>query len=281
MKRIQCLACEYESCLKPRSKCSGAVACFEFITKFLNGTTVVKKGCIDDELYVKLQCHFVQNPEDNNLKLSTKCCFSDFCNDDPIVPDDEPFKVNINELKFIVIVLVAVLLVAALFLYFAWKKRRPSKVKCPSIQEDLKEDLKSCDFSSNFDSSETSGSGRYGQPLLTTRTVSRVIDRDVPVYKGRTNEVYRGTWLGSPVAIKAFNSRDEHIFQRELEVYRAINKHENILEFIAADCISVDACTQQWLITNYYPLGSMYDLLITFKNYKRQFFAIFRGIFNG
>ncbi|KAK6037560.1 hypothetical protein COOONC_24935 [Cooperia oncophora] len=37
--------------------------------------------------------------------------------------------------------------------------------------------------------------------------------------------------------------------------------HENILQFVAADIFSMDSFTQMILVTDYHPLGSLYDYL--------------------
>ena len=64
------------------------------------------------------------------------------------------------------------------------------------------------------------------------------------------------------MAVKIFSSRDESSWARESEIYNTVLlRHENILGFYAADMTSRNSCTQLWLITHYYPNGSLYDYL--------------------
>lgn len=109
--------------------------------------------------------------------------------------------------------------------------------------------------------SMTSGSGS-GLPLLVQRTIAKQVTLVECIGKGRYGEVWRGIWYGENVAIKIFFSRDEQSWKRETEIYSTILlRHNNILEYIGSDMTSRNSCTQLWLITHYYPLGSLYDHL--------------------
>lgn len=107
----------------------------------------------------------------------------------------------------------------------------------------------------------TSGSGS-GLPFLMQRTMSKEISLQECLHKGKYNEVWRGVWREESVAIKIFYSRCEEFWIREKEIY-SINmlRHENILGYLGSDFTSKNSCTQLWLITNFYPLGSLYDYL--------------------
>lgn len=82
------------------------------------------------------------------------------------------------------------------------------------------------------------------------------------MYSRRYGEVWRAIWHGENVAVKIFFSRDEESWKRETEIYSTVLlRHENILGYIGSDMTSRNSCTQLWLITHYYQLGSLYDHL--------------------
>ncbi|KAF8560819.1 hypothetical protein P879_09886, partial [Paragonimus westermani] len=106
-----------------------------------------------------------------------------------------------------------------------------------------------------------SGSGS-GVALLVQRTVARQIQLEERIGEGRYGEVWRGVWQCDQVAAKIFSSRDERSWFRETEIYQTVMlRHANILGFIAADNKDNGISTELWLITEYHPLGSLYDFL--------------------
>lgn len=109
--------------------------------------------------------------------------------------------------------------------------------------------------------SMTSGSGG-GLPLLIQRTLSKQVTLLDNIGKGRYGGVWRGNWQGEQVAVKIFSSRDEESWTRETEIYSTtLLRHENILGYIGSDMTSHNSSTQLWVLTHYYPLGSLYDHL--------------------
>lgn len=109
--------------------------------------------------------------------------------------------------------------------------------------------------------SMTSGSGG-GLPLLIQRTLSKQVTLMNCIGKGRYGGVWRGIWNGEQVAVKIFSSRDEESWKRETEIYSTILlPHKNILGYIGSDMTSQNSSTQLWVLTDYYPLGSLYDYL--------------------
>lgn len=107
----------------------------------------------------------------------------------------------------------------------------------------------------------STGSGS-GMPILAQRTISRQIELRECIGRGRFGEVFVGEWRGEAVAVKIFLSRDESSWQRETEVYRTnMLRHSNLLRWIASDNKDTGTCTQLWLITEYWPLGSVCDYL--------------------
>ncbi|CAH8582893.1 unnamed protein product [Schistosoma rodhaini] len=106
-----------------------------------------------------------------------------------------------------------------------------------------------------------SGSGS-GKPLLVQRTVARQVQLEERIGEGRYGVVWRGVWQGDLVAAKIFSSRDERSWFRETDIYQTVMlRHANILGFIAADNKDTGLSTQLWLITDYHPLGSLYEFL--------------------
>ena len=62
--------------------------------------------------------------------------------------------------------------------------------------------------------------------------------------------------------MKCFTTRDEASFQRETKIYSTILlRHDHILVYLGNDCISKNSNTQNWIVTQYHPLGSLYDFL--------------------
>lgn len=107
----------------------------------------------------------------------------------------------------------------------------------------------------------TSGSGS-GLPLLIQRTLTKQVTLIREIGKGRYGKVYLGSWHGDQVAVKIFYSRDEESWKRETEIYSTILlRHENILGYIGSDMTSHNSSTQLWVLTDFYPLGSLYDHL--------------------
>ncbi|OON22688.1 kinase domain protein, partial [Opisthorchis viverrini] len=106
-----------------------------------------------------------------------------------------------------------------------------------------------------------SGSGS-GVALLVQRTVARQIQLEERIGEGRYGEVWRGVWQCDQVAAKIFSSREECSWFRETEIYQTVMlRHANILGFIAADNKDNGLSTELWLITEYHPLGSLFDFL--------------------
>lgn len=133
----------------------------------------------------------------------------------------------------------------------------------------------------DFDQSVTSGSGS-GLPLLIQRTLARQVTLSECIGRGRYGEVWRAVWHGENVAVKIFFSRDEESWKRETEIYSTVLlRHENILGYIGSDMTSRNSCTQLWLITHYYPLGSLYDHLNRTTLSHHQMISICLSIASG
>lgn len=108
---------------------------------------------------------------------------------------------------------------------------------------------------------QSSGSGS-GLPILVQRTISRQIQMNRSIGKGRYGEVWLAKWRGENVAVKVFFTTEEQSWFRETEIYQTVlMRHENILGFIAADIKGNGSWTQMLLITDYHEFGSLYDYL--------------------
>ena len=113
----------------------------------------------------------------------------------------------------------------------------------------------------NFGFSSGSGSGS-GMPFLQQKTISREIEKIEKIGKGRYGEVWMAKYQGEFVAVKVFPTHEEESFKRELDFYSNLQlRHENILGLIGADITSVDSRTENWLVTEYHSMGSLYDHL--------------------
>lgn len=107
----------------------------------------------------------------------------------------------------------------------------------------------------------SSGSGA-GQPYLTQRSIAHDIKLIDIIGRGYFGVVWRGEYKGEPVAVKIFSALAEPSWKREAEIYQTpMLRHRNILGFIATDKKDDVSTTGYWLVTDYYPMGSLYDFL--------------------
>lgn len=136
------------------------------------------------------------------------------------------------------------------------------------------------DFAESTGAISSSGSGL---PILVQRTISRQIELEQIIGKGRFGEVWKAKWRGDDIAVKIFPSRDEASWTREVEIYQTVMlRHDNILGFIAADNKDSGSWTQLWLITDYHENGSLFDYLsnntIDTKGLLKMAYSIANGL---
>ena len=128
----------------------------------------------------------------------------------------------------------------------------------------------------------TTGSG---PDELIQRTIARDVRIDYsrePLGQGRFGIVFLGEWKNDKVAIKMFFSMNEPSWSRETEIYQTcMLRHENILGFIAADIKTIQDSVNLILITEYHPLGSLYDYLQAKTLDERILFKFLYSISNG
>ena len=107
----------------------------------------------------------------------------------------------------------------------------------------------------------TSGSGS-GMPRMVDRTIAKQIELQEVIGSGRYGQVYLGDYRDEHVAVKIFSTVDEESWNREKDIYSIVLiRNDYILGYIAADMISNNGVTELWLVTQYHPLGSLYDFL--------------------
>ena len=155
----------------------------------------------------------------------------------------------------VVVLIVAVIAGLAVFLWLR-SKRRIVKLPLP---------IDSWDNSDMMDDSigetMTSGSGS-GMPRMVDRTIAKEIELQEVIGSGRYGQVYLGDYRDEHVAVKIFSTVDEESWNREKDIYSIVLiRNDYILGYIAADMISNNGVTELWLVTQYHPLGSLYDFL--------------------
>ena len=155
-------------------------------------------------------------------------------------------------------IVVLVTAIVAGLVVFKWlrSKRRMLKLPIPSDSRD------SSDITDDsMAETMTSGSGS-GVPRMVERTIAKQIELQEVIGSGRYGQVYLGDYRDEHVAVKIFSTVDEESWKREKDIYSIVLiRHDNILGYIAADMISNNGVTELWLITQYHPLGSLYDFL--------------------
>ncbi|CAG9858926.1 unnamed protein product [Phyllotreta striolata] len=237
----------------PGGKCFAAIS-YEIEE---TGEEIVTKtyGCIDDEQMAQLQCKGALVPHLN--KKNIQCCDDgDFCNRNPY--QFEPTITSENKLPIIIITSCCVLTILTflLFLFALYLKFRKRNLV------DVINKIEECN--SKKSQSHGGSSGESGSNYLTMvqRTISKQIDMEKVIGKGRYGEVRLGKWRGEKVAVKIFHSTQEKSWMRETEVYKTVlMRHENILGFVAADIKGSGSWTQLLLVTDYHSNGSLFDYL--------------------
>lgn len=121
--------------------------------------------------------------------------------------------------------------------------------------------LNSCGLPTLNENSVTSGSGS-GVPHLVEKTFAKEIELLKCIGRGRFSEVWLGTRLCEKVVVKITFSSDDQFWRKEQEIFnKIILKHANIVRYLGSDIISKNSSTQLWLVTDYYPMGNLFDYL--------------------
>ncbi|XP_037909941.1 activin receptor type-1 isoform X1 [Hermetia illucens] len=290
-RRYKCYSCEPPDCRNTTisaTLCQNAIQCWKSRVRDIYGEEMVSRGCTTSYDQLPLFCNSQNTNNSGPRKRHTSgqynivCCSGDYCNDGSF-PELPPLNdvtkmetLNGYVLKFTLSVgasILAMLLIGTLIL-FIYRRSRSHKKRLLEMRS--KRDLETYYASDDLlratsagdstlreylEHSVTSGSGS-GLPLLIQRTLAKQVTLVDCIGRGRYGEVWRGVWYGENVAVKIFFSREEESWKRETEIYNTILlRHENILGYIGSDMTSRNSCTQLWLLTNYYPNGSLYDHL--------------------
>ncbi|KAI6214169.1 Receptor protein serine/threonine kinase [Aphelenchoides besseyi] len=218
---------------------------------------------------------------------SIACCYEgNYCNMNitppayvNVVEEDEYVESNElhNRRTFLLVSIFAGCLVGGVFTLLAWLlvRRFIVKGKLPKMIDKLHqnnpaavqtsllgpvESEKSCGSEMTWESGSGSDSGLV---TLNQRTIALNLTLMEMVARGRYGEVRRALYRGTVVAVKMFYTTEEESWKNERDIYQTeMLNHENILQFVAADISSTaDALTQMLLVTDYHPLGSLYDYL--------------------
>ena len=161
-----------------------------------------------------------------------------------------------------VVVVVLVFGVIIGLIIFKWIERNKHRsTQLIQINGDPSHQTARDSISPDINGTMTSGSGS-GVPRMVQVTIARQIVLKELIGTGRYGQVYVGDYRDDLVAVKIFSTVDEESFNREKEIYNIVSiRHDNILGYIASDMISNNGVTELWLITQYHPLGSLYDFL--------------------
>ena len=177
--------------------------------------------------------------------------------------EDNKSKDNQHHIIIAICVVVVVLVAAVIagLAVFQWlrSKRRMLKLPLPNDSWDSSNMHDITDDS--MAETMTSGSGS-GMPRMVDRTIAKQIELQEVIGSGRYGQVYLGDYRDEHVAVKIFSTVDEESWNREKDIYSIVLiRNDYILGYIAADMISNNGVTELWLITQYHPLGSLYDFL--------------------
>ena len=263
-----------------------AITCWKSRVRDTTGIERVSRGCSTSYEHLPLICN--QNMKDfsgprkrhTSGQYNIECCTGDYCNNGtfpilpPIIPQVQAERDNYT-LKLCLAIFGPVFilgLIAIIIILFMRNNHKKRLMKARSkqdadtyyVNDDSLRATHACGDSTlreYFEHSVTSGSGS-GLPLLIQRTLAKQVSLAECIGRGRYGEVWRAIWHGENVAVKIFFSRDEESWKRETEIYSTVLlRHDNILGYIGSDMTSRNSCTQLWLITHYYPLGSLFDHL--------------------
>ncbi|XP_054090597.1 activin receptor type-1 isoform X1 [Zeugodacus cucurbitae] len=284
--RYKCYSCEppCKNATQHAHLCQNAIQCWKSRTRNAFGEEKASRGCITSPDQLPLICN--QNTlgprKRAAMHVNIVCCSKDYCNDGdfpelPPIVNDEVTRLSAdlsNTFKMTLAILGPVFvigLLAAVVYYFMTRHHRKS-IMASRIKNDpdvylVNDELLRATSAGDSTLREylqhpmTSGSGS-GLPLLVQRTLAKQVTLVECIGRGKYGEVWRGQWHGENIAVKIFLTRDEKSWKRETEIYSTILlRHENILGYIGSDMTSRNFCTQLWLLTHYYPNGSLFDHL--------------------
>nr|AAL06642.1 serine-threonine protein kinase [Ancylostoma caninum] len=256
-------------------------ACFHFMKEVYNSElrrmeTVHQYGCATLEKGSSashLTCNSFRSP--HRTPKSIACCYEgNYCNLNITPPpyrqlpkeaeyyDDEWLESKLHPMFHVVVpFVIALFAIAIAATWCILKKRRSDFKKWLPLAKKKQELLPTPELDPMMYDDSGSGSGS-GNATMVQRTVANDLIIEKIIGKGRYGEVRIARFRGSLVAVKTFYTTEEDSWKNEREIYETqMLNHENILQFVAADIFSMDSLTQMILVTDYHPLGSLYDYL--------------------
>lgn len=311
-QRYKCYSCEPPDCAVTTVHahlCQNAIQCWKSRIRDQYGHESVSRGCTTTHEQLPLYCNpSLMNSSGPKKRHATgtyniECCTGDYCNNGsfpalpPVEHGNEVTKLETSAyaVKLVLAIVgpaVILIIAGAIMWYYFMHRSQRKRLMATRSKHDPETYYASDEIlraTSAGDStlreylqhSVTSGSGS-GLPLLIQRTLARQVSLCECIGRGRYGEVWQGIWHGESVAVKIFFSRDEDSWKRETEIYSTVLlRHENILGYIGSDMTSRNSCTQLWLITHYYPLGSLFDHLNRTALSHHQMATICLSIANG
>uniref|UniRef100_A0A1I8BSL0 receptor protein serine/threonine kinase n=1 Tax=Meloidogyne hapla TaxID=6305 RepID=A0A1I8BSL0_MELHA len=266
--------CDYErTCIKEFNEQTRT-----FELKHLFGCAPLEKGSNGSHLTCNAWRFTHSSPK------SISCCYEgDYCNKHLSIPSfpllERPTKQiesfsSFYSLEFFIFaffgfligLFLIIIVTLPLHKYIRKKGKLIRRQLNSKINKKLKDEEEIINLSKNKENSqsffEDSGSGA-GRIILNKRRIALDLQMQEIFSKGRYGELCKAIYRGSFVAVKIFNSTEEESWRNERDIYLSqMLNHENILQYIAADILSnVDSLTQMLLITDFHPLGSLYDYL--------------------
>ncbi|XGW29384.1 hypothetical protein V3C99_008866 [Haemonchus contortus] len=259
-------------------------ACFHFMKEVYNSElrrmeTVHQYGCATLEKGSSashLTCNSFRSP--HRTPKSIACCYEgNYCNlliepppyrqlpKDSEFYDDEWLQQKSHPALYVLVPLIIALsiITGVCLLQYLQKRHGDLKKWLPLVnkQKNEKESPSTPEVEPMIHDDSGSGSGS-GNAAMVQRTVANDLVIEKVIGKGRYGEVRLARFRGSLVAVKTFYTTEEDSWNNEREIYETqMLNHENILQFVAADIFSMDSFTQMILVTDYHPLGSLYDYL--------------------
>lgn len=257
--KIKCF-CSTSGCKKSNRTCSAKLGCFSARLS----EQVVKKGCLDGDLYQKMTCQ-------NAMNL-VNCCYKSWCNwnnTPPFIteqPTNSSKRNHLNEedqgLDFILLSIfsplaVLVLLIVVMCLVYKHLQRR-------QLRKDRYPNLGYSRHSSAGNKLLECWSCQSESDLhpLAQRTSAQDLDLITLIGNGKFAKIWRGLWHGDDVAVKLFHPSTVDLFNNEVSINNVVGNHQNILRLQHShSAFSWNQISYSCIVTEYHDNGSLFDFI--------------------
>ncbi|XP_030347700.1 activin receptor type-2B isoform X2 [Strigops habroptila] len=206
---------------------------------------LVKKGCwLDDfNCYDRQECVATEE----NPQVFFCCCEGNYCNEKfthlpevtgpEVIYEPPPPTPSLLNILVYSLLPIAVLSMAILLAFWMYRHRKP-----PYGHVDINEDP--------------------GPPPPSPLVGLKPLQLLEIKARGRFGCVWKAQLMNDYVAVKIFPIQDKQSWQSEREIFNTPGmKHENLLQFIAAEKRGTNLETELWLITAFHDKGSLTDYL--------------------